>query len=150
MGKLDVVWILSQYATALTAVKMAVKGSVEVLSKFISSCLMGMDGGLIGDLIGWAVTKVIEAVMDLESKALAIVLRLEYIVRAGKVSFDNARKAYNLTNKCSKCKCIGHNKQNHDDALDRFLTANSLINAANDTKELVEIADDNDSWFGSW
>ena len=84
------------------------------------------------------------------AKALAIVLRLEYIVRAGKVSFDNARKAYNLTNKCSKCKCIGHNKQNHDDALDRFLTANSLINAANDTKELVEIADDNDSWFGSW
>jgi uncharacterized membrane protein (Fun14 family) len=146
MGKLDVVWISSQYATALTAVKMAVKGSVDVLSKFISSCLMGMDGGLIGDLIGWAVTKVIEAVMDLESKALAIVLRVEYLVRAGRVSMQNAWKAYNLTNKCSKCRCIGHNKQNHDDALEKFLMAHNLYSAVNDAGDLVGAAEE-DGWM---
>lgn len=153
MGRVDVPWIVTNYVKALAAIKLAVEGGVQALKTFISSCLMGMDGGLIGELIGWAVGKVIQAVMDLETKALAIVLRLEYVKRAGKTSYDNAMKAYNLSNKCSRCKCIGHNKQNHDDALDKFLMANRLVQAAEDVQELVEIADEDDtedSWFGMW
>ena len=150
MGKVDVAWIADSYVKVLNGLKTAMRGSVEGLKTLITGFLAGLDGGFVGEVLGWVVNKVLEAVMDLESKALAIVLRVEYLVRAGRVSMQNAWKAYNLTNKCSKCRCIGHNKQNHDDALDKFLTANSLINAANDTQDLVKIADDNDSWFGSW
>ena len=90
--------------------------------------------------------KVLEAVMDLESKALAIVLHVEYLVRAGRVSMQNAWKAYNLTNKCSKCRCIGHNKQNHDDALEKFLMAHNLYSAVNDAGDLVGAAEE-DGWM---
>ena len=108
--------------------------------------LAGLDGGFVGEFLGWVVNKVLEAVMDLESKALAIVLRVEYLVRAVRVSMQNAWKAYNLTNKCSKCRCIGHNKQNHDDALEKFLMAHNLYSAVNDAGDLVGAAEE-DGWM---
>jgi hypothetical protein len=149
MGKVDVAWIADSYVKVLNGLKTAMRGSVEGLKTLITGFLAGLDGGFVGEVLGWVVNKVLEAVMDLESKALAIVLRVEYLVRAGRVSMQNAWKAYNLTNKCSKCRCIGHNKQNHDDALEKFLMAHNLYSAVNDAGDLVGAAEE-DGWMDGW
>lgn len=149
MGKVDVAWIADSYVKVLNGLKTAMRGSVEGFKTLITGFLAGLDGGFVGEVLGWVVNKVLEAVMDLESKALAIVLRVEYLVRAGRVSMQNAWKAYNLTNKCSKCRCIGHNKQNHDDALEKFLTAHNLYSAVNDAGDLVGAAEE-DGWMDGW
>ena len=149
MGKVDVAWIADSYVKVLNGLKTAMRGSVEGLKTLITGFLAGLDGGFVGEFLGWVVNKVLEAVMVLESKALAIVLRVEYLVRAGRVSMQNAWKAYNLTNKCSKCRCIGHNKQNHDDALEKFLMAHNLYSAVNDAGDLVGAAEE-DGWMDGW
>jgi hypothetical protein len=122
------------------------KASLDAIKALVTSFLGGLDMGLVGEVVAWVVGKVIDAVCDLEAKALAIVLRCEYIMRANKVSFDNARKAYNLTNKCSLCKCIGHNKQNHCAEMDAFLAANDLNDKKNDATELVGAVEE-DGWY---
>ena len=149
MGKVDVAWIADSYVKVLNRLKTTMRGSVEGLKTLITGFLAGLDGGFVGEVLGWVVNKVLEAVMDLESKALAIVLRVEYLVRAVRVSMQNAWKAYNLTNKCSKCRCIGHNKQNHDDALEKFLMAHNLYSAVNDAGDLVGAAEE-DGWMDGW
>ncbi len=88
----------------------------------------------------------IEAVCAIEAQALSIALRCEYLLRAGKISFSNARTAFNLTNKCSMCKCIGHNKRNHTSDIDSFLAANGLYQFADDATGLVEAAEE-DGWW---
>jgi hypothetical protein len=78
--------------------------------------------------------------------ALSIAFRCEYLVRANKLSVSHAWKAYNLTNKCSMCKCIGHNKTNHTGDVDKFLAANNIYQFVDDATGLVE-AGEEDGWF---
>ena len=123
-----------------------IQASTQAIKTLLTSFLAGLDFGLVGEVVAWVVGYVIDACVNLEAKALAIVLRCEYIARAGKVNFTNARKAYNLTNKCSLCKCIGHNKTNHTSAIDAFLAAEGLKDMAKDTEELVQAVEE-DGWW---
>ena len=60
-------------------------------------------------------------------------------------------QAWRLTNKCSQCHCIGHNKQNHTHAFDAFLTGKGLQDAGFEMKDVVDGYKDNkteiDGWF---
>lgn len=134
------------YKEALRALQAVTKTGLEAIKGFVTAFLAGLDGGLVGEVIAWVVGKVIDSFVDLEAKALAIVLRCEYIMRAGRVNFSNARKAYNLTNKCSICKCIGHNKTNHTKEIDSFLLQNQLKDMAKDATELVDAVEE-DGWW---
>ena len=142
----NVAFIAPAYVKCLEALKTAAKGTTKAIELCVTSFLAGLDYGLVGKVVAWVVEKVISTLCDWETKALAIVLRCEYIMRAGKVSLDSAWKAYNLANKCSLCKCIGHNKQNHCSALDTFLKAHDLNDKRNDAAELVGAVEE-DGWW---
>jgi hypothetical protein len=53
------------------------------------------------------------------------------------------QQAWRLTNKCSRCQCIGHNKQNHTGAFDTFLAAHGLLDAGSTTAEIIDGYKDN-------
>ena len=142
----NVAFIAPAYVKCLEALKATAKGGTKALEACVTSWLAGLDYGLTGKMVAWVVEKVISALVDWETKALAIVLRCEYIMRSSKVSLDSAWKAYNLANKCSVCKCIGHNKQNHTSAMDGFLMANNLNDKRNDATELVGAVEE-DGWW---
>lgn len=146
MGKMDVSQIEDLYGRALTALKVGTASGRAALSALISSFLAGLDGGLVGSVVSWAIGKVIDSCVDLEAKALSIALRCEYLYRQGKANYANAKKAWNLTNKCSRCKCIGHNKQNHADDIDNFLMSNRLVGYVEDAEGLVG-ATEEDGWW---
>lgn len=142
----SVSFITPAYAQCLSTLKVTSKTSTEAIKALITGFLGGLDCGLVGEVVAWVVGKVIDTACDLEAKALAIVLRCEYIMRANKVSVNSAIKAWNLANKCSMCKCIGHNKQNHCTEIDVFLAANKLNDFKNDATELVGAVEE-DGWW---
>jgi hypothetical protein len=146
MGKMDVSRIDDLYTNTLIALKAGTAAARAAISGLISSFLAGLDGGLVGAVVSWAIGKVIDSFVDLEAKALSIALRCEYVNRQGKVNYENAKKAWNLTNKCSRCKCIGHNKQNHSDDIDYFLQSNRLMGYVEDAEGLVG-ATHEDGWW---
>jgi hypothetical protein len=148
MGVVRVSAIDNLYTNALCALKLGIAAAKEAIEAAINAFLNYLDGGLVGAVVKWAIGKVFDACVDLEAKALSIALRCEYVYRAGKVSFDSARKAWNLTNKCSKCRCIGHNKQNHSSDIDDFLMSNQLMSYVGDAQDLVG-ATEEDGWW-SW
>jgi hypothetical protein len=64
----------------------------------------------------------------------------------GRISMQSAYKAYKLTNKCSQCKCIGHNKQNHSQAVSAFIVKKNLGRFVDNATELAGAAQE-DGWF---
>jgi hypothetical protein len=146
MGKISVSQIADLYTKTIVALRAGTASAKVTISAIISSFLAGMDGGLVGSVVAWAIGKVLDAVVDLEAKALSIALRCEYVYRQGKVNYENAKKAWNLTNKCSRCKCIGHNKQNHSDDIDTFLTGQQLVSYVEDAEGLAG-ATQEDGWW---
>ena len=146
MAPPDVSSIESLYSSVVQALTVGTAGIRAAISSVISAFLAGLDGGLVGSVLSWAIDKVISAYADLEAKALSIALRCEYLKRAGKVSVASARKAWNLTNKCSRCNCIGHNKQNHPSRIDPFLAENKLQEYVNDAEDLAGAAEE-DGWW---
>lgn len=146
MAPVNVVWIAANYQVALATLKKSARGATTAISAMISSFLAGLDGNLIGAVVKWVIDKVIDALCDFEAKALSIVLRCEYMWRCGNVNYENAKKAYKLANKCSHCKCIGHNKQNHTDNFTRFLMAERLKDFATDATSLVPAVEE-DGWW---
>ena len=142
----NVAFIGPAYVKCLEALKKMTQVGTKAIEGCVTSFLAGLDYGLVGKVVAWVVEKVISTLCDWETKALAIVLRCEYIMRSSKVSLDSAWKAYNLANKCSLCKCIGHNKQNHTSAMDAFLMANNLNDKRNDATELVGAVEE-DGWW---
>jgi hypothetical protein len=139
MGKLDVSKIQEIYENVLQLLEQGTAVFKASIKATITTCLGGLDLGIIGWIVSWAAGKVIDAVLNLEAKALSIALRGEYMYRLKKMSLDNAKKAWNLTNKCSMCRCIGHNKQNHDSDLDAFLAMNRLGSYLKDAEELADV-----------
>ena len=146
MGKPDVSSIEELYSEILEAFQAGTAAAKAGIHTAITAFLAGLDAGLVGSVVTWAIGKVLDSVMDLEAKALSVALRCEYINRAGKVSVASAKKAWNLTNKCSKCKCIGHNKQNHPSEIDDFLKSNRLQSYVSDAEELAG-ATQEDGWW---
>ncbi len=139
---MDVSRIEDLYTSVLETLQAGTESAKLAIKGVLMSCLGGMDGGIIGWLAGWAIGKVIDAVMDLEGKALSIALRCEYMYRAGKASKKVAERAWNLTNKCSSCGCIGHNKQNHSSDIDDFLRQNRLLSYVEDAEELAGMVEE--------
>ena len=113
MPKPDAEEIEEMYDEVLEALQKGSAGARLAIKTAVEAYLMGLDPGLVGEVLSWCIEKVISAVCDFEAMALSIALRCEYIKRCGRISMQSAYKAYKLTNKCSQCKCIGHNKQNH-------------------------------------
>jgi hypothetical protein len=146
MGKMDVSQIADLYSQTIYALKQGISAAKSAIITMINTFLAGLDGGLISSVVAWAIGKVIDAVVNLEAKALSIALRCEYVYRQGKVNFESAKKAWNLTNKCSKCKCIGHNKQNHSDDIDSFLMSKQLTSYVEDAEDLAG-ATQEDGWW---
>jgi hypothetical protein len=104
MGGPDVGRIAENYAKLKIAMSMA---QTEVVQSIISAAMLGMDLGLIGYVVSWAVKKVMGMLgMDPSTKALSVALRVDYLRRS-----KDPMKAWNLINRCSICKCIGHNKR---------------------------------------
>uniref|UniRef100_A0A7S0M1E5 Uncharacterized protein n=1 Tax=Cryptomonas curvata TaxID=233186 RepID=A0A7S0M1E5_9CRYP len=134
---MDVSKIEEIYESVLLVLEAGTAAAKLTIKATIAACLGGLDGGIIGWLASWAIGKVIDAVLDLEAKALSIALRCEYMYRFRKSTYENARRAWNLTNKCSKCRCIGHNKQNHSSDIDDFLMRNRLLSYVKDAEELA-------------
>ncbi len=134
--------IVSLYTKVSIALQVGSAGIKKAISLAISSFLNYLDGGLVGDVIAWAIEWVIKQAVDLEAKALSITLRCEYLQRAGKLSMESAKRAWNLTNKCSKCKCIGHNKQNHPSEMETFLASNKLLGYVKDAEELIGVTEE--------
>ena len=115
----------------------------------------------------WVLAK---AGWDPSKRALAIALRVEYMLRSSSAIKARARsthagaadapacsraaalaQAWRLTNKCSQCHCIGHNKQNHTHAFDAFLAGKGCEDAGFEMHDVVEGYNDNktelDGWF---
>ncbi len=96
-------------------------------------------GWLAGNLASWGLQHFHLA----EKGALAIALRGEYIVRHGsnKKALEHAWK---LTNLCSTCKLIGHNKSNHPPKLIKWLEKENKIGTALDVsdkaKDIIDTA----------
>jgi hypothetical protein len=88
------------YSKVLRALQGSTRGASIAVGEIISCLCAKLDGGLLGALIDWAINKVLTACVNLEGKALTIALRAEYLLRAGRVSYSSANKAWNLTNKC--------------------------------------------------
>jgi hypothetical protein len=79
----------------------------EVIQSIISAAMAGMDCGIVGLVVGWAVSRVMRMMgFDPSTKALTVALRIDYLRRS-----RDPRRAWNLVNKCSLCKCIGHNRR---------------------------------------
>jgi len=149
MGKPDTAMVESTYGQALTILEGAPTAIAQGIKLLINTVLAGLDFGVIGDLVEWAINIVVKAVCDMKAKALSIALRCEYMLRAGKVNFTTMKKAFNLTNKCSKCKCIGHNKTNHPTEIDTFLIdkqLDDLADAATDLVTGVDAAEQDGYW----
>jgi hypothetical protein len=195
MGKPDTAMVESTYGQALTILEGAPTAIAQGIKLLINTVLAGLDFGVIGDLVEWAINivsakgcrtfclflswhirrnlihrrcqykynifrfplncssifpwQVVKAVCDMKAKALSIALRCEYMLRAGKVNFTTMKKAFNLTNKCSKCKCIGHNKTNHPTEIDTFLIdkqLDDLADAATDLVTGVDAAEQDGYW----
>ena len=149
MSQPDVSAISGFYATIHQILGGAKHLVAQALGAAITTFLGGLDGGFIGQVITWAIERVLSFLVNLKEQALAIALRCEYLKRAGRVSVAAASKAWNLTNKCSVCRCIGHNKQNHPSNLQSFiqsagLTAENISKAAS----MVDAETDHSGFFG--
>ncbi len=148
MGIVNVSRIKTLYTEVFKGLQAVTAGARAAIHATISAFFQGLDCGFVAGLLSWAMGKVIDAVLDLEAKALSIALRCEYLYRARKVSVTAARNAWTLTNKCSRCKCIGHNKQNHSSDIDAFLKNNRLESYMEDAESLIG-ATEEDGWW-SW
>jgi hypothetical protein len=107
----DIEKIAALYQSFKIAIQASIKGGKAALEAAITSALAGLDFGLTGKVVAWGVSYVLNQVANVEAKALSIALRCEYLLRANKLSTKAAWAAWSLTNKCSLCKCIGHNKR---------------------------------------
>ena len=187
MGKPDTDMVEDTYGKALTILNGSASAVAEGIELLINAVLAGLDCGVIGSLVKWAINivsakgcrtfclflswhirrnlihrrcqykdnifrvplncssiftlQVVKAVCDMKAKALSIALRCEYMFRAGNVNFTTMKKAFKLTNKCSVCKCIGHNKTNHPVDIDTFLMGEKLSSFADAATDLVEGVD---------
>lgn len=112
MAPVDIEKIAVYYQSFKVAIQASIKGSSAAVEAAITSALAGLDFGLTGKVVKWGVQFVLNQLVDVEAKALSIALRCEYLVRANNQSGSKAAwAAWSLTNKCSLCKCIGHNKR---------------------------------------
>ena len=187
MGKPDTAMVEDTYGKACAILEGAPTAVAQGIKLLINAVLAGLDCGVIGELVEWAINivsakgcrtfclfvswhirrnlihcrcqykynifrfplncssiftwQVVRAVCDIKAKALSIALRCEYMFRAGKVNFTTMKKAFKLTNKCSKCDCIGHNKTTHPDDMDTFLMSEKLSQYADAATDLVEGVD---------
>jgi hypothetical protein len=49
-----------------------------------------------------------------------------------------ASKGFGISNRCSVCRLIGHNKQNHDDRLIEYLEGHNLLAGTADALENLD------------
>ncbi len=104
MGGPDVPTIRQNYEKLKDVITGATKATLSVV---IGSMTGGLDGDIIATLLSWVANRVMKmAGWDPKTQALTIALRIDYLKRT-----KSGMKAWNLTNKCSLCKCIGHNKR---------------------------------------
>lgn len=143
MGPVKVQLIEELYAGALPLIHC----SDKLVNMFVSTCLGGMDLGALGWLAGKVVHWAIRQIGGSDKKvALAIALRGEYCVRHGS-STAAVEKAWKLTNLCSVCHCIGHNKTNHPAALQGWLRQYNLVT---EVLELCEHVKDDAETAVTW
>ena len=76
----NVAFIAPAYVKCLEALKATTKVGTKAIEACVTSFLAGLDYGLTGKVVAWVVEKVISTLFDWETKALAIVLRCEYIM----------------------------------------------------------------------
>ena len=121
--------------------------SEALVSAFLTTAVGFMDAGLVGWLAGKAVNWAINRIGGGPKRvALALALRGEYCIRHGG-NQAALLKAWDLTNCCSVCRNLGHNKTNHPRALQPFLREYDLLTAAVEVCEKIEdAADTATSW----
>ena len=81
--------------------------AIHAALDMVSGGANSLTGGVLGWIVDWVMGQVLTAAgVSPEAKALTVACRVEYLKRS-----NDKQKAWNLTNKCSKCHCIGHNKR---------------------------------------
>ena len=104
------------------------------------------DTGLVGYIVG----KILEQLVgvftgyDQQTIALAVAITLEYCKRT-----NTYTKGFYLKNRCSTCKCCGHNAKNHPKGMDQFLMKADLISKTEDANGALQASGflEADSWW---
>ena len=146
MPKPDVSAAIALYKTSMDALSKGIAAAKALIRVAVMNFLGGLDLGLIGDVVSWCIDFVLSQTVNIKAMALSIALRCEYVQRAGKINLANARKAFNLTNKCSICKCIGHNKQNHTNEVNAWLASEDIQDHVKTATDLVGQVEE-DGWY---
>ena len=132
MAPIQVAFITTAYDVINTG-----GNSVNAIRKAFQKGLMVLDGGVtdaivtfLENVVDWFFGKIINDFKDYV--ILACLIRIEYAIRSGSLQI---MKALFLKNKCSKCGQIGHNAQNHSDALQAYLQGKGVLGNVNDVLE---------------
>uniref|UniRef100_A0A7S0E0R4 Uncharacterized protein n=1 Tax=Hanusia phi TaxID=3032 RepID=A0A7S0E0R4_9CRYP len=134
MAPVDMQKVCDYYGIVYKAMDKVTDYSIQAA---INTITAGLDSGLIAKFLSWVIRKVMQSVVDIRTKALTVALRCEYLQR-----HKSAMRAWNLINKCSVCKCIGHNKQNHPPAMNKFLSDLGMVEKTVDAMEGLVKAED--------
>ena len=116
-------------AIYVTVEQLLKRGVDAIISACLSVCGIP-DGGWVGWLIR-TIAGFLGA--DLSSLPLPVAICLEYARRSGSLT-----KGAFLKNRCSVCRCKGHNKRNHPSDMGDFLNAYNLKGEVENAETIFE------------